>query len=74
MSSQGRDPLEELTALASTAPPDTMPRLKRRLRVLQPVRDLIEHQAFAFWVVIDTFLRLLFGSKPDAGRNISEEG
>lgn len=55
------DALSELKELKAEAPANTLPRLRKRLRVLQLGRDLIERQAFAFWIVLDTFLRLFFG-------------
>ena len=57
------DELTELRSLKSEAPADTVPRLWRRLRIVQAGRDLIRHQAWGFWIVLDTFLRLFLTRK-----------
>ena len=65
------DELTELKGLKTEAPTNTMLRLRKRLRALQLGRDLMERQAFAFWIVLDTLLRLFFG-KPRVPQTESE--
>lgn len=50
----------ELGALKTSAPDDVLTRLQKRTRTAQLGKDLVERQAFAFWAVIDAFLRLIF--------------
>lgn len=52
----------ELGALKSPAPATVFTRLEKRVRAAQLGKDLVEKQAFAFWTVIDAFLRLIFVS------------
>lgn len=50
----------ELGALKTSAPDDILMRLQKRMRTAQLGKDLVERQAFAFWAVIDAFLKLIF--------------
>lgn len=50
----------ELGQLKVSAPENVQKRLEKRVRVAQVGKDLVEKQAFAFWTVIDAFLRLIF--------------
>lgn len=52
--------LEDLGKLKVPAPKNTFERLQKRVKVAQVTKDLVEKQAFAFWTVIDAFLRLIF--------------
>ena len=52
------DSLAQLQRLKLAAPEATLLRLNRRLRVVHLGRDLVERQAWAFWIVLDAFLRL----------------
>lgn len=53
-----------LRQLGSVSPPQTLTRFRKRAVVLQGTRMLFESQVFGFWVVLDAFMRLIFGSKP----------
>ena len=53
----------EFAELKESAPEDVVERLHKRVRVAQVGKDLVEKQAFAFWTVIDAFLRLFFAPK-----------
>lgn len=50
----------ELGQLKVSAPENVQKRLEKRVRVAQVGKDLVEKQAFAFWTVIDAFLRVIF--------------
>ena len=50
----------ELGELKVSAPENVHQRLEKRVRDAQVGKDLVEKQAFAFWTVIDAFLRLIF--------------
>jgi hypothetical protein len=52
--------ISQLQSLRVEAPGDTMDRLHRRLRYLQLSKDLVERQAFAFWIIFDQVLRWMF--------------
>ncbi len=52
--------LKELAKMQVSAPEDTFKRLQKRVQIAQVGKDLVEKQAFAFWSVIDAFLRMLF--------------
>jgi len=54
------DELAQLRDLKVKAPENTLGRLWRRLNALVLGRDLVERQAFAFWIVLDALLRLGF--------------
>ncbi len=60
MMNDGEADLSQLKHLKIAAPPDTIIRLHRRLRLLQLGRDLVERQAFAFWIILDHLLRWVF--------------
>ena len=42
------------------APPDTLERFRKRASFLQGTRFVLERQMYAFWILLNTFLRLLF--------------
>lgn len=52
--------LSELGELKTSAPDDVFVRLQKRMQMTQMGKDLVEKQAFAFWTVIDAFLRMFF--------------
>jgi len=52
--------VSQLKSLRAPAPEDVLVRLHRRLRYLQLGRDLVERQAFAFWIIFDQVLRWVF--------------
>lgn len=54
---------KKLQTLQSQAPPSLLMKLKKRIRFLQVGRDLIERQAFAFWIVLNTILRAFLGKR-----------
>ncbi len=53
-------PLEGLDGLSLEAPPDTLDRFRRRASLLTGARFVLERQIFGFWIVLNTFLKLLF--------------
>jgi hypothetical protein len=53
-------PMEMLVGMAVDAPGDSMERFRRRAKILQGARVLFEKQVFGFWIVLNTFLKLLF--------------
>ena len=53
-------PMEMLVGMAVDAPDDSMERFRRRAKILQGARVLFEKQVFGFWIVLNTFLKLLF--------------
>ncbi len=67
MIDEENDELTGLRQLKADAPANTLTRLRRRLGVLQLGRDLIERQAFAFWTILDAFLRI-FLTRPSRER------
>lgn len=64
--------LAQLERLKEAAPDDVLTRLQKRLRVAQFGKDLIEKQAFAFWAVIDAFLKMMF--VPPKTKNEKQNG
>jgi hypothetical protein len=53
------DDLTQLRSLKVKAPEHTITRLWRRLNALILGRDLVERQAYSFWIVLDALLRVL---------------
>ncbi|MFN0088155.1 MAG: hypothetical protein ACKVX9_22385 [Blastocatellia bacterium] len=67
---EGNDDFTELRRLNAVAPANTLSRLRRRLGILQLGRDLVMRQAFAFWMVLDAFLRIFLVRPARDGRKI----
>ena len=53
-------PLEGLSGSAVEAPDDVLKRFRKRATIVQGTRVLLEKQIFGFWVVLNTFLKLIF--------------
>lgn len=53
----------ELGQLKTKAPEASFERLHKRVQLAQLGKDLVEKQAFAFWTVIDAFLRVIFAPR-----------
>ncbi len=51
---------EGLEGLSLEAPPDTLDRFRRRASLLTGTRFVLERQIYGFWIVLNTFLKLLF--------------
>ena len=51
---------EGLEGLSLEAPADTLDRFRRRASLLTGARFVLERQIFGFWIVLNTFLKLLF--------------
>ena len=63
----------DLQKLKVSAPDDSLTRLNKRVRTAQVGKDLVEKQAFAFWTVIDAFLKLIFGTRKDTKVEIEKQ-
>lgn len=63
LSEDASDEFNSLGQLKSEAPDTVWGRLHRRIQMAQLGKDLVERQAFAFWIVIDAFLKLLFAPR-----------
>lgn len=68
----GEREFAELSELQTSAPDDVLMRLQKRMRTAQLGKDLVERQAFAFWAVIDAFLKLMFTSNKKSKENQTE--
>ncbi len=51
---------EGFEGLHLEAPPDTLDRFRRRASLLRGTRFIVERQFYGFWIVLNTFLKLLF--------------
>ncbi len=51
---------EGFQGLHLEAPPDTLDRFRTRAGILQGTRFVLERQFYGFWIVLNTFLKLLF--------------
>lgn len=49
-------------------------RLKRRLRLVRFGKDMVTHNAWAFWVVLNAFLKLLFLRSTGSSANRTDGG
>lgn len=65
----GEEEFAELGELKETAPDNVLTRLQKRMQTAQLGKDLVERQAFAFWTVIDAFLRVMFGQQKQNKEN-----
>lgn len=63
LSEDDSDEFSSLGQLKAEAPDTVWGRLHRRLQMAQLGKDLAERQAFAFWIVIDAFLKLFFAPR-----------
>lgn len=64
LSEGDNDEFNSLGQLRAEAPDTVWGRLQKRVQMVQLGKDLVEKQAFAFWIVIDAFLKLFFAPRP----------
>ena len=51
---------EGFDGLHLDAPPDTVARFRKRASLLRGSRFVLERQFYGFWIVLNTFLKLIF--------------
>ena len=51
---------EGFDGLHLEAPPDTVARFRKRASLLQGSRFVLERQFHGFWIVLNTFLKMIF--------------
>jgi hypothetical protein len=66
--------LAALRELSVSSPQQTFQRFRRRATVVQGTRMLFESQVTGFWTVLDAFLRMALGDRPNQSEATASQG